>query len=146
MFVGLLAAAALGLTVLAAVLAPELVHWVSGAELHRSLPPQTWYILVLPVPLGGLLALALRGRVGADLDSAGVWGVPSALGESTPWRRVVDVRVERRGRRTVVALPLEDGSIVRLRAPYDGHLLGRDPEFERKHFRVRYLWESHRYG
>ena len=129
------------------VLAPVVAHWLTGVEpLRTVVPPQSWWVLVLPVPLGGLVGLVLGRRVGADLDSVGVWSVPGAIGNSAPWHLVVEVRMERRGRRTMVALPLLDGSIVRLRAPYDGHLLGRDPEFERKQFRIRLLWETHRYG
>ncbi|SDZ28581.1 hypothetical protein SAMN05421684_4160 [Asanoa ishikariensis] len=146
MWVGVLVSGALALTGLAAVLAPEVAHWLTDAELYRTVPPQLWWLLVLPVPVSAVLGLLLRGRVGADLDAAGAWAVPGALGDSAPWHRVVEVRMERRGRRTVVALPLLDGSIVRLRAPYDGHLLGRDPDFERKQFRIRLLWETHRYG
>ncbi|HTF11535.1 MAG TPA: hypothetical protein VK659_25505 [Asanoa sp.] len=143
---GLLVVGALALTGLAALLAPVVAHWLVGVEPHRTVPPQTWWALAPPVPVGGLMGLLLRRRVGADLDSVGVWAVPGAIGASAPWHRVVEVRMERRGRRTVVALPLLDGSIVRLRAPYDGHLMGRDPEFERKQFRIRLLWETHRYG
>jgi hypothetical protein len=146
MWVGLLVTGALALTGLAALLAPVVAHWLTGVEPHRVVPLRIWWVLTVPVPLGALAGVLLRRRVGADLDSAGAWSVPGALGDSAPWRRVVEVRMERRGRRTVVALPLVDGSIVRLRAPYDGHLLGRDPDFERKQFRIRLLWETHRYG
>lgn len=146
MWVGLLVVGALALTGLAAEVAPAVAHWLTGVPPHRTVPGQTWWALVLPVPLGGLVGLVLGRRVGADLDSTGAWSVPGALGASAPWHRVVEVRMERRGRRTVVALPLLDGSIVRLRAPYDGHLMGRDPQFERKQFRIRLLWETHRYG
>ncbi|GIF74836.1 hypothetical protein [Asanoa siamensis] len=146
MWVGLLVTGALALTGLSALLAPVVAHWLTGVEPHRTVPAEIWWVLVLPVPAGGLLAVLLRHRVGVDLDAVGVWAVPGSLNASAPWHRVVEVRMERRGRRTVVALPLVDGSIVRLRAPYDGHLLGRDPEFERKQFRIRLLWETHRYG
>jgi hypothetical protein len=44
-----------------------------------------------------------------------------------------------------VAIYLEDGSTLRLRAPYDGGLLGRDPRFEQKMFMICHLWETHRY-
>ncbi|GAA1868285.1 hypothetical protein [Asanoa iriomotensis] len=146
MWMGLLVAGALALTGLAAVLAPVVAHWLTGVHPQRSVPPQVWWALALPVPVGGLVGLVVGRRVGADLDAVGAWAVPGALGGSAPWHRVVEVRMERRGRRTVVALPLVDGSIVRLRAPYDGHLMGRDPDFERKQFRIRLHWETHRYG
>ena len=146
LWVGLLVTGALLLTCTAAVAAPSVVDWLAGTDLERPVPRFVWVALLLPVPLGGLLGLVLGRRVGADLDAAGVRGASAAVGVATPWHRVVDVRVERRGRRTVVALPVDDGSIVRLRAPYDGDLLGRDPDFERKHFRIRHLWEIHRYG
>lgn len=146
MYVGLLVTGALALTGLSAVVAPTLVNWLAGTGLRHSVPLVAWLVLAVPVPLGGLTGLALGRRVGADLDAAGVWAVPAALGASAPWRRVADIHVERRGGRTVVAFALDDGSMLRLRAPYDGPLLGRDPEFERKQFRIRHLWEAHRYG
>jgi hypothetical protein len=54
------------------------------------------------------------------------------------------VRAERRGGRAHVAVYLDSGQIVRLLAPYDGGLVARDREFERKLFMLRHLWETHR--
>ncbi|MFD0821871.1 hypothetical protein ACFQ0D_26950, partial [Micromonospora zhanjiangensis] len=61
-----------------------------------------------------------------------------------PWRQVVDVRAERRRRRTVVMIYLDGDAALRMRAPFDGELLGRDPRFEQKLFMIRQLWETHR--
>jgi len=44
----------------------------------------------------------------------------------------------------VVAAYLDSGRVIRLRAPYDGGLLDHDPDFERKFFTLRNLWETHR--
>jgi hypothetical protein len=74
-----------------------------------------------------------------------VQNAPSAFDGFVPWRLVVDIRAERRRWRTRVAIYLEDGSTLRLRAPYDGGLLGRDPRFEQKMFMICHLWETHRY-
>src|ERR1044072_7925402 len=52
MWVGLLVSGALALTGLAAVLAPVVPHWLTGVEPQRVVPPQIWWVLVLPVPVG----------------------------------------------------------------------------------------------
>ncbi|GAA3343386.1 hypothetical protein GCM10020358_42410 [Amorphoplanes nipponensis] len=63
-----------------------------------------------------------------------------------PWSRVVDLRAERRGARTVVSVYLESGASVQLRAPYSGELFAADPQFELKVFALSHLWRSHRFG
>jgi hypothetical protein len=60
------------------------------------------------------------------------------------WRRVVDIRAERHGARTVAAVYLDTGVVLWLPAPYDGRFLARDPRFEWKLFTLRNLWETHR--
>jgi len=57
---------------------------------------------------------------------------------------IVALRAERRGSRNVVALYLDSQAVLRLRAPYDGRLLAHDPQFERRVFLLRDLWETHR--
>lgn len=106
----------------------------------------TWLTLLVPLPIAAVIGLTVNRRPGVRLDPLGVHRLPSARDGFTPWGRVADMRAERRRRRTLIFLYLFDGSIVRLPAPYDGHLLGRDPEFECKLFMIRHLWEIHRTG
>jgi hypothetical protein len=70
--------------------------------------------------------------------------VPRTAGGDAPWHRIEDLRAERRGGRTHVAVYLDSGQVLRLLAPYDGGLAARDPQFERKLFMLRHLWETHR--
>ncbi|GAA1794937.1 hypothetical protein GCM10009682_15840 [Luedemannella flava] len=93
--------------------------------------------------VGALCGLALGRSVGVDVDDVGIHPVPRRAGELLPWRRVADVRTERRGARIVIAVDVA-GVTTRLRAPYDGWFLARDPEFEEKLFMLRNLWETHR--
>ncbi|OLB80671.1 MAG: hypothetical protein AUI14_05960 [Actinobacteria bacterium 13_2_20CM_2_71_6] len=90
------------------------------------------------LPLGLGLAGGLHGGRdrGADADDRGIHQVP--------WDTVVDLYTERCGHRTVVALRLDSGAVVRLPAPYDGWLLAHDPAFEDKVFTLRNIWETHR--
>jgi hypothetical protein len=100
--------------------------------------------LVACVTGGAFAGLAYGRDSGVDADDLGIHLVPARPGGLVPWQRVVDLRAERRGARTVVAVYAESGSVTRLRAPYDGQLLASDPEFERKLFMLRNLWETHR--
>jgi hypothetical protein len=84
-----------------------------------------------------------RGR-GTNIDDRGIHPVPAPSAVDAPWHRVADLRPERRGGRTRVAVYLDSGEIALLTAPYDGRLLGRDPEFERKLIMLRHLWDTHR--
>ena len=146
-YAGCVTSAGLALVAVAAVAAPALVDAVADTDLRRPLPALGWLLFVLlPVPLGGLAGLALGRRVGADLDELGVHATPDGIADFAPWKLVADVRTERRRRRTVVVVYLDNDTVVRLPAPYDGHLLGRDPVFERKLFRIHHAWETHRYG
>jgi hypothetical protein len=97
----------------------------------------------------GLVVGAATGVVfgrdeGADIDHHGIHPVPREPGVFAPWQHVEDLRAERRGGRTRVTVCFDTGHVSRLPAPYDGHLLGRDPQFERKLFMLRHLWETHR--
>ncbi|MEV4760328.1 hypothetical protein AB0J86_35220 [Micromonospora sp. NPDC049559] len=139
---GLLGSLALALAALAV---PVLLEAVAGRPPQPAVPPApVWLAALAPVPLGLLGGVLARRRVGARIDESGVrCGSPDAV-RFAPWRAVVDVRAERRRYRTAVAVYLYDGSILRLRAPYDGCLLGRDPMFERKLFMICHLWATHR--
>jgi hypothetical protein len=100
--------------------------------------------LILPLVIGGLIGTAIGGRTGVDADDLGIHSVPPLPRSFGPWSSIVDIRAERRRSRTIVAIYLESGAVLRLRAPYDGKLLGRDPRFERKYFTLLNLWETHR--
>ena len=100
--------------------------------------------LVAGLVVGAGLGLAFGRDTGADIDDLGIHPVPRLAGEYAPWGRIEDLRAERRGGRTYVAVCFDTGQTTRLRAPYDGQFLARDPEFERKLFMLRNLWETHR--
>jgi hypothetical protein len=101
------------------------------------------------VTAGGLVALIFGRQDGADIDDHGIHpvrpGPPGPHdGAFTSWRRVNDLRCERRRGRTQVVVYLDTGQTAWLRAPYHGRLLASDPGFERKLFMLRNLWETHR--
>jgi hypothetical protein len=101
-------------------------------------------VLVVPplaVALGGVVA---GRRCGTEIDEYGIRRTVPALPGVASWRQVVDIRPERRHRRTVVAVYLDSGETLRLPAPYDGLWLARDPFFERRLFMLVHLWETHR--
>ncbi|MBB2942408.1 hypothetical protein FB565_002121 [Actinoplanes lutulentus] len=103
-------------------------------------------ILVVPLLLGAVLGLAAGRRTGVEVGGRGIRS-SSLLGEDTaPWNQVVDLRAERRGRRTVVSVYLESGDSVQLHAPYSGGFFAADPQFELKVFALSHLWRSHRFG
>jgi hypothetical protein len=93
--------------------------------------------------VGAGCGLMLGRSRGIDVDDLGIHPVPRRPGELLPWRRVTDVRTERRGPRIVIAVDVS-GASTRLRAPYDGWFLARDPDFEEKLFMLRNKWETHR--
>ena len=137
-FVGLLAGAVGAVLILVAL----------AAGLDRLVLPG-WLAVVTPLLVGavagGLLAMALGRDEGADVDDLGIQPVPADdRAGSWPGPASQDLRAERRGGRTQVAVYLDTGQVSRLRAPYDGRLLAADPEFERKLFMLRNLWETHR--
>jgi hypothetical protein len=111
------------------------------AELLPSLP---LIPLVLAVFLGGLLGAVFCRQDGADIDDVGIRSVPRRRGGHTSWQRIEDLRAERLGGRTRVAVYLDSGRIGWLRAPYSGRLLASDPEFERKLFMLRNVLATHR--
>ncbi len=112
------------------------VAFVVPAELRTA---------VLVAPLAVALAGVVAGRrCGTEIDEYGIRRTMPALPFVASWRQVVDIRPERRRRRTVVAVYLDSGETLRLPAPYDGLWLARDPFFERRLFILVHLWETHR--
>jgi hypothetical protein len=92
--------------------------------------------LVLFVPLapvllgtlvGGLLGLVFCRHEGADIDDVGIRYTPRREGGHTTWRRIEDLRAERRGGRTRVAVYVESGQIGWLQAPYQRTVSGHRP-------------------
>jgi hypothetical protein len=116
--------------------------------LVSDVPPRWWWpLLILVPPLAGALGgLALGCRPGTEIDAGGIHTVTNFAQGVEPWSRVVDLRAERRGARTVVSVYLDSGVSLRLRAPYSGDLLGADPRFELKVLALSHLWRSHRFG
>jgi hypothetical protein len=120
--------AALAAMTWAAAAAPP--HWV-------------WLLLAFgPPPAGALASLLVGRRRGSAITDGGI-RTGRAL---EPWSRVVDLRAERRGARTVVSVYLDSGTSVQLAAPYSGELFAADPQFELKVSALSHLWRSHRFG
>jgi hypothetical protein len=111
-------------------------------------PPAWWWaVLIVVPPVGGALGgLLLGSRLGTEIDARGIRTLTPFARGVQPWSRVVDLRAERRGARTVVSVYLDSGASVQLRAPYSGELFAADPRFESKVFALSYLWRSHRFG
>jgi hypothetical protein len=108
-------------------------------------PTWLWALVTFGPPVAGLLAGGLlRGRLGTEINARGIR--TAATCGVQPWSRVVDLRAERRGARTVVSVYLDSGGSVQLAAPYSGDLFAADPQFEMKVFALSHLWRSHRFG
>jgi hypothetical protein len=123
------------------------------AASHLTAGVAEWWLVAVafavPLAAGAVLGPAFIGESGADVDDLGIHRAPAnqpalAPWRFAPWRGIVDIRAERRGPRTVVAVYLDSGVMHQLAAPYDGRLLAGDPDFERKLFTLRNLWETHR--
>jgi hypothetical protein len=134
--------------VAAALLAAAVLAW----QRATAPPPWLWPLLAFGPPLAGAVVGLLMGRrTGTQLCAGGIrtqsaWrGRPGADGLA-PWSRVVDMRAERRGGRTVVSVYLDSGASVQLQAPYSGGLFAADPQFEVKMFALSHIWRSHRFG
>jgi hypothetical protein len=113
--------------------------WASGA----APPPWLWPVLAFAPPLlGAPTGLLVGRRSGTEIDAGGIRTGRAAQ----PWSRVVDLRAERRGARTVVSVYLDSGASVQLAAPYSGELFAADPQFELKVYTLSHLWRSHRFG
>jgi hypothetical protein len=120
----------------------------AGLLVATSTAPPAW-IWSLPAfgPLLGVAAgVLLRLRLGTAAVADGIRTVTPSGEDVEPWSRVVDLRAERRGARTVVSVYLESGASVQLRAPYSGELFAADPRFEQKVFALSQLWRCHRFG
>jgi hypothetical protein len=119
---------------------------LAGALLAAAIAPVAsplWLALAVTSLLAGMAGGALVGRRGTRIDAD---GIRSARWHE-PWSRVVDLRAERRGARTVVSVYLESGASLQLAAPYSGDgLLAADPQFELKVSALSHLWRSHRIG
>lgn len=139
------------LGVLAAVVgitAGLFVTVVSLTLIEATAPPSwIWPVLAFGPPVvGALAAVLLRPRVGTEIGADGIRTVTPFGAGVQPWSRVVDLRAERRGARTVVSVYLESGASVQLQAPYSGELFAADPRFEMKVSALSHLWRSHRIG
>jgi hypothetical protein len=110
-------------------------------------PGWAWALLLLaPLLLGAVIGLAVGRRTGVEVGDCGI-RTSSVFGAGeAPWQSVVDLRAERRGRRTVISVYLDSGDSVQLHAPYSGGLFAADPQFELKLFALSHLWRSHRFG
>jgi len=114
------------------------------AVIFAEPPPWLWPALVVGPPAAGLLGGVLVGRrSGTEITARGIRTAARAV---EPWSRVVDLRAERRGARTVVSVYLDSGASMQLAAPYSGEFFAADPQFERKVFALSHLWRSHRFG
>jgi hypothetical protein len=119
---------------------------LAGALLSVAIAPPAsplWLALATTSLLAGMVGGALVGRRGTRIDAGGIRSARS----HEPWSRVVDLRAERRGARTVVSVYLESGASLQLAAPYSGEgLLAADPQFDLKVSALSHLWRSHRIG
>ena len=141
LYLGLLASA---IAVCAGLFAVPTAHALLGVDL-----PPHWFWLGLvfgPTLRCGAGGVLLGRRVGTEVDAGGIRTVTPFAGGVEPWDRVVDLRAERRGTRTVVSVYLDSGASVQLSAPYSGELFAADPQFESKVFALSHLWRSHRFG
>lgn len=136
------------MTSVAALVATLIVVCVEVAATDAGPPPVLlWVAMAVGPPVAGAVAGVLMGRrTGIDIDASGIRLLPGFARAVQPWTRVVDLRAERRGGRTVVSVYLDSGAAVQLPAPYDGALLAADPHFERKLFALSQLCRSHRFG
>jgi hypothetical protein len=103
-------------------------------------------LIAAPLLVGAVAGLLAGRRTGIEVGDGGI-RTSSVFEEGVaPWSHVVDLRAERRGRRTVVSVYLDSGATVRLHAPYSGGLFAADPQFELKVCALSHLWRSHRFG
>ncbi len=106
-----------------------------------------WAMLVFGPPAVGTEVGLVAGRcTGTQISAGGIRTRSPFVDGLAPWSRVVDLREERRGGRTVVSVYLDSGASVQLTAPYSGELFAADPQFESKMFALSHLWRSHRFG
>ncbi|MCA2216128.1 hypothetical protein [Jidongwangia harbinensis] len=134
----------LGVLLSAVGVSVALLATLAGAP---SLPTRCWLLLALGPSLAGApVGLLWRRRAGTVVDAGGIRTESPFAAEVEPWSRVVDLRAERRGGRTVVSVYLSSGASKQLTAPYTGEFFAADPRFEMKVFALSHLWRSHRFG
>jgi hypothetical protein len=110
-------------------------------------PGWVWPMLAFGPPAVGALLGMMAGRcTGTEISAGGIRTLSVFADDLAPWHRVVDLRAERRGGRTVVSVYLDSGASVQLQAPYDGGLFAADPRFEVKMFALSHIWRSNRFG
>jgi hypothetical protein len=128
----------------------QLPAWVAVGPLPAGSPvsPMPAGLALAAILVGLALGAAMAALLGRDaavqIDDAGIRPAAERSTRVALWPDVVDLRTERYGRRTVVAVYLNTGEGIRLPAPYHGLLLAGDRQFERKFFMLRHLWETHR--
>jgi hypothetical protein len=106
-----------------------------------------WVLLAFGPPAVGAEVGLVAGRcTGTQICASGIRTRSLFVDGLAPWSRVVDLREERRGGRTVVSVYLDSGASVQLTAPYSGELFAADPQFESKMFALSHLSRSHRFG
>ena len=110
-------------------------------------PLWVWALLAFGPPLVGVaVGIVVGRRTGVEIGAGGIRTVSVFADGLAPWHRVVDLREERRGGRTVVSVYLDSGASLQLQAPYTGGLLAADPRFEVKMYALSHIWRSHRFG
>jgi len=121
---------------------------VAGGVLGTAVPALWWWLVLAvgPPALGAGASVLLCRRLGVEIDARGIRTVTPFTRGVEPWHKIVDMRAERRGARTVVSVYLVSGASLQLRAPYSGELFAADPRFELKLFALSHLWRSHRIG
>jgi hypothetical protein len=130
-----------GLLTSAVVAVPVAVRFVGGNLMSAEL---------IAVPLafvaGALVSAPLLRRGGVDVDETGIHPVlpGAARRDHAAWQQIIDIRAERRGARTVPVVYMKSGRAWRLRVPYDGPLLGRDPHFDEKLCTLRNMWDTYK--
>ena len=118
------------------------IAMVAATFVSVIVTPPGWLWLLLafgPLAVGAMLGPLIGRWAAIEINAGGIRGV-------APWHRVVDLRAERRGGRTVVSVYLDSGVSVQLQAPYDGDLFAADPRFELKMFALSHIWRSNRFG
>jgi hypothetical protein len=134
----------LGVLISALALTAALILTALPGPVVSAPPVRLWLLLVLGPPVAGAAGGVLLGRrSGTEITAR---GIRTAARPVQPWSRVVDLRAERRGSRTVVSVYLDSGASVQLAAPYSGEWFAADPRFELKVFALAQLWRNHRFG
>ena len=128
-------------------LTASLLTATTATAVYSADPPGwVWPLLAFGPPvLGAIAGVVLASRLGADVSAGGIRASAFAR-RVLPWSRVVDLRAERRGARTVVSVYFDTGASVQLAAPYSGELFASDPQFELKVFALSHLWRTYRFG